>query len=79
VSLLGQSDAECTGVDGYLGNEPMVPVFRLHCGAMLGLAVADQLIQTLCPTRDLADHPALEDLTEFLEMGLDEQEGEGGI
>jgi len=37
------------------------------------------LVQTLSPAWDLADHPGLEHLAEFLQVGLIEQVKEGGI
>jgi hypothetical protein len=37
------------------------------------------LLQTLSPAWDLADHPGLEHLAEFLQVGLIEQVKEGGI
>ncbi len=42
----------------------------LDRGAFEGLAITDQLIQSRCPTRHLADHPGLEQLAELLEMRL---------
>ena len=76
---LGQGHAEGSGVDGDLGNEPVVAVFCLDGGAPQGFAVADQLVQTLCPTWDLGDHPGLQHLAEFLQVGLVEQVEKGGI
>ena len=79
VGRLGQGDAESTGIDRDLGDEPMAAVFRLHCRAAQRLAIAHQLVQTLSSARDLADHPGLEHLAEFLQVGLIEQVKEGGI
>lgn len=57
----------------------MAAVFCLHCRAAQGLAVADQLIKILGPVWDLVDHPGLEYLVEFLQVGLIEQLEKGGI
>ncbi len=73
VGLLGQRDTEGTGVDGDLSHEPVVAVCSLDCGALEGLAVTDQLIQSRCPAWDLADHPGLEHLAELLQVSLVEQ------
>jgi hypothetical protein len=40
VGLLGEGDAKSPGLDGDMGDEPMVPVCRLHCRASQGLAIA---------------------------------------
>jgi hypothetical protein len=73
VSLLRQGDTEGTGVDSDLSHEPVVAVSSLDRGAFEGLAVTDQLLQSRCPTWDLADHPGLEHLAELLEMRLLEE------
>ncbi len=73
VALLRQGDTKGTGVDGDLSHEPVVAVSSLDRGAFEGLAITDQLIQSRCPTWDLADHPGLEHLAELLEMRLVEE------
>ncbi len=78
IGRLGQRHTKGSGVDGDLGNEPVVAVFCLDRRAPQGFAVTDQLVQTLCPTRDLADHPGLQHLAEFLQVGLVEQVEKGG-
>ena len=70
ISLLGQSHAEGSGVDSDLSNEPVVAVLRLDRRAPQSLAVTHQLIQIFCPAWYLADHPGLQHLPEFLQMGL---------
>ncbi len=57
----------------------MVAVFCLGGGASQGFAVTDQLVQTLGTTWDLADHPGLQHLAEFLQVGLVEQVEKGGV
>ena len=57
----------------------MGALLRLDRGAAQGLPITNKLLQTLCPTRDLADHPGLQHLAKSLEMGLIEQIKEGGI
>ncbi len=87
VGLLGQGDAEGTGVEGDLGDKPMAAIASFEGGAAQGLPVAHQLVQTLCPTRDLADHPGLQHLAVacgfceavLLQVGLVEQVEKGGI
>ena len=73
VSLLRQGDTKGTGVDGDLSHEAVVAVSGLDCGALEGLAVTDQLLQSRCPAWDLADHPGLEHLAELLQVSLVEQ------
>jgi hypothetical protein len=79
IGRLGQRHAKSTGVDGDLGHEPVVSVFCLDGGAPQGFPVADQLVQTLRPTWNLADHPGLQHLAEFLQVGLVEQVEKGGV
>ena len=79
VGRLGQRHPKGSCADGDLGNEPVVADFCLDDGASQGFAVTDQLVQTLCPTWDLADHPDLQHLAEFLQVGLVEQVQEGGV
>jgi hypothetical protein len=57
----------------------VIPVFCLDRRATQCLAVAHQLVQTLGPAWDLADHPGLEHLAKLLQVGLIEQVEEGGI
>ena len=73
VALLRQGDTKGTGIDGDLGDKAVVAVSGLDRGALEGLAITDQLIQSRCTTWDLADHPGLEYLAELLEMRLIEQ------
>ena len=42
-------------------------------------AYTHQMVETVLPAWDLADHPGLECLAELLEVGLIEQVQEGGI
>ncbi|WP_221625463.1 hypothetical protein [Synechococcus sp. HK01-R] len=79
VSLLRQGDTEGTGVDGDLGDKPVVTVSSLDRGAFEGLAITDQLFQSRCPTWDLLDHPGLAHLAELLQVSLVEQVEERGI
>ena len=79
IGRLGQRHPKGSGVDGDLRNEPVVAVFCLDGGASQGFAVTDQLVQTLDTTWDLADHPGLQHLAEFLQVGLIEQVEKGGI
>ena len=51
----------------------MIAVSGLDRGALEGLAITDQLIQSRCTTWDLADHPGLKYLPELLQMRLVEQ------
>ena len=62
VSLLGKGDAECSGVHRDLGGKAVGAVLRLSRRAWQRFAVSDQLVQTLCATRNLADHPGLQHL-----------------
>jgi len=78
VSLLRQGDTKSSGVDGDLSHEPMVTICGLDRGEFEGLAVTDQLIQSRCPTWDLADHRGLERLAE-LPSDLVEEVKESGI
>lgn len=57
----------------------MVAVLGLDGGAPQGLAVTQQLVQILCPTWDLADHPGLHHLAEVQQVGLIEEVEERGI
>jgi len=79
IGRLGQGHAKNTGLDGDLRNEQMVAVFYLDGGTSQGFAVADQLVQTIAPTWDLADQPSLQNMDEFLQMSLIEQIEEGGV
>ena len=79
IGLLCQGNAQSAGVDGALSNESVIAILGLDGRAPQGLAVADQLVQTTFPTWDLADHPGLVHLPEFLQMGLIEQVEEGRI
>jgi len=79
IGRLGQRHPKGSGVDGDLSNEPVVAVFCLDGGASQGFAVTDQLVQTLGTTWDLADHPGLQHLAEFLQVGLVEQVEKGGV
>ena len=73
VVLLRQGDTKGAGVDGDLGDKPVVAVCGLDRGAFESLAITDQLIQSRCPTWDLADHPGLQHLAELLELRLVEE------
>ena len=53
-----------------LSDKAVVAVLCLDGRSPQGLAVTDQLVQTACPPWDLADHPGLEHLAEFLQVGL---------
>jgi len=79
VGLLGHDDAKGPGVHRDLGNKTVVALLRLDGRAAQGLAVTHQLVQTIRPAWDLADHPGLQHLAEFLQMGFVEQIEEGGI
>jgi hypothetical protein len=79
IGRLGQRHAEGSGVDGDLGHEPVVAAFCLDGGASQGFPVTDQLVQTLGSSWDLADHPGLQHLAEFLQVGLVEQVEKGGV
>ena len=79
IGLLRQGNAQRAGVDGDLSNEPVITILGLDGRAPQDLTVADQLFQIASPTWDLADHPGLHNLPEFLQMGLIEQVEEGGI
>jgi len=80
VGRLGKCDAERPGYDRHQGDKPVTAaIFRLHGRAAERLAITHQLVQTLCPTWDLADHPGLQHLTKLLQVGLIEQVEEGGI
>jgi len=79
VALLRQGDTKGTGADGDMSDKAVIAVWGLDRGAFEGLAITDQLIQSRCPTRDLADHPGLEHLAELLQVSLVEQVEEGGI
>lgn len=73
MSLLRLRHAKGSGLDGDLGDEPVVAVFCLDGRASQCFPVANQLVQTLRPTCDLADHQGLQRLAEFLQLGLIEQ------
>ena len=79
IGLLGQSHTKGSGIDRDLGHKVVVALIGQARGAPQGLAVTHQLVQTACPARDLADHPGLEHLPEFLQVGLVKQVQEGGI
>jgi len=79
VALLRQGDSKGTGVDGDLSDKAVIAVWGLDPGAFEGLAITGQLIQSRCPTGDLADHPGLQHLAELLQVSLVEQVEEGGI
>jgi len=62
VSLLGQGKYKCMCVNSGLDDKVKVAISGLERGTAQGLAVADQLVQTLCPTRNPADNPGLQHL-----------------
>jgi len=57
----------------------VVAVLRLDRRAPQSLAVTHQLIQIFCPAWYLADHPGLQHLPEFLQMGLVKKIEERGV
>ena len=73
VGHFGQGDADLPGIDRYLGDTLVTAVFRLHHRAAQRLAVAHQLVQTLCAARDLPDHPGLQHLPKILQVSIIEQ------
>jgi hypothetical protein len=56
----GQGEYESTSVNSALVDKAKVAIYSLERGTTQGLAVADQLVLTLCPTRNLADNPGLQ-------------------
>ena len=62
-----------------MGDKPVTAVLGLQRRAPQGLAVTHQLVKTLAPTWDLADHPGQQHLAECLQVGFVEQIEEGGI
>jgi hypothetical protein len=76
---LGQGDAERPGIDRHLGDKPVTALLSRHCRPPQGPAVAHQLLQTLCTVWDLVNHPGLEHLAEYLQVGLVQQVEQGGI
>ena len=49
VGLLGQGDAKCSGIDRHMGHKTVVALLSLDGQAAQGLAVTDQLVQTVGP------------------------------
>jgi hypothetical protein len=54
-------------------------VLLLNSRAPQRFAVTHQQVKAISPTWDLAEHPGLEHLSEFLQVGPIEQVEEGGI
>ena len=79
VGLLGHGDAKGPGIDRHLGHKTVAALLRLNGRAAQGLAVTHQLVQTIGPAWDLADHPGLQHLPKFLQVGLVEEVEKGGI
>ena len=79
VDRLGQGDTKGPCLDRHLGDKPVTAVLSLHRGAPQGLAVTHQLVKSLAPTCDLADHRGQQQLAQLLQVCLIEQVEKGGI
>ena len=79
VAGLSDRHAQGCGVQRHLGDERRTAAAGGLNGAAQGFPVADQLIQTLCPTWDLSDYPVTDGGADGSDIHLQKEVAEGGI